>query len=354
MEEKKKKWPLFVAIGVAALAVIGALLYFFLPRTYYLPIFVRVSENNGQEITVNEYEYDEAGRLTKAVVLTRYPGDESFTENVTAYKYDANGDLKSATVTQNGKKIITIKYTYKNGALKDMDVTTAEDHRGFDYAVKVNKAGRITEIREWDKEVPEAINYTTTYKYYDDGRLKEKDRIFGKGHSYRSVTRFDQEGRQTENIQYEGETVTQHTRQSYDDKGNLNKLVYRGIYDEKIAEITIDYEYKGSRLLGGEVMIEASEGKVKLTMSATYDDLEGEITVDNYKIYGNVDSLDLPDRLGDFVINFEVNEDGKLLSYTMCCGREVYKQMQTEYEKVTLPRGYHVPYFNDPIWFIQI
>ena len=364
VEKKKKKWPLFAAIGVAAAAVIGVLLYFFLPRTYYLPVSVRETQGSGNRVTVRDYEYDEQGRLISVFVRTKYSGMVG-TDLSATYKYDKDGNLKTTTLTQSGEKIGTVSYTYKNGVLKDVDA----DVEDLNYDVTVDKNGRITKIEHKSTDDPDATSFTYKYKYHDNGRVKERDYSYDGGWPHRTVIRYDEEGRMLEQINYQqlsGPDVEEVGRMTYeyDEKGNLCGL--RQIAPDTEIKLTLDYTYKGSKIVDVTAKLNAEiedDGetitiKLELELDVEYDGNEGQITVADFKLRENIGDDDGKEEaleiIEDLQIDFEVDEAGNLISYALSAGGETYTSWETEYEKVTLPRGYHVPYFNDPIWFIQL
>ena len=365
VEKKKKKWPLFAAIGVAAAAVIGVLLYFFLPRTYYLPVSVRETQGSGNRVTVRDYEYDEQGRLVSVFVRTKYSGMVG-TDLSATYKYDKDGNLKTTTLTQSGEKIGTVSYTYKNGVLKDVDA----DVEDLNYDVTVDKNGCITKIEHKSTDDPDAAAFVYKYKYHDNGRVKERDYSFtGGNHGYRTVTRYDEEGRMLEQINYEQFDSPElqevgRILYEYDKKGNLCGL--RQIAPDTEIKLTLNYTYKGSKMVDATAKLNAEflddeetrTIKLELELDVEYDGNEGQITVEDFKLRENIGDDDGKEEtleiIEDLQIDFEVDEDGNLISFAMIAQGLTVMSMETEYEKVTLPRGYHVPYFNDPIWFIQL
>ena len=341
-KKKRKLWPWLLCI--AALVVLGAavITYVRAPRVVTLPVSRETRKTNAQGLTIQgeEYTYDDAGRLTSFTLWTRYgSGTDMVSEQKFIYRYNMDGKLKETECHMDGKKHLSVIYRYDDGVLDDVEVESVDAQ----YQVTVNSDGYIRSIT--------VGNLECRYQFHKDGSPAEIEVYYG-DMKY-SHTQWDQEGRTLESFQYDvNKTNRIHsgTVYSYDEKGNLCRVVD---YTQDMVmnrSLDIDYQYDGGSVTGAVVTVD----KIKYSGTVTFTvEQQGNIrkaTVTDLDISGNATMTDL-DRIRSIVIEYERNDRDELVWYKLTYQGIRYLEVLQTFKQMELPYDYQVPFVGDPMFF---
>lgn len=338
-KKPKKKWwiPVLLIVLVAAIAG-GVAAYFFMPRTYRLLTKSKNVQSNGYLTTTTEYSYDSEGRLTEFKRTQKHKDMDYTNKTSITYEYSKDGVLEYAVLKQDGKKIADIEYTFSKGVLKDVEVDADED-----YDVKVDSKGRIVRIQ--------TENYDASYKYHANGKVKEKDVSYGD--AYRTVNRMNEDGMPTEVITYMDGEEYSRTVYEYDENGNFSCI--KGYAEgEKITDATITYTYEKKEIVGAVLKVEtpAGDGEIEFSVKKKGDKYKATVKDIDMDSDTDVDEEDL-EQMEDIVVEFSLDDEGKILDLSITAGDMTIIEMESEYEEMKLPRDYEQPDMGNPMWFIN-
>ena len=252
-------------------------------------------ESNGNKTTY-EYTYDENGNKIKEVYT--YNNDEPQTTNFT---YDESGKLLTEYyLYDNGNGRSVTEYTYdKNGNLikkaqkyiyTHEGVTTESDGSYTDYTYDVN-GNKIKEVESYGtgKNVSDLtydadgnllkwvfssvdnfgnriVNYTYDYTYDAKGNKIKEVYTGSNGSSSISEYTYDENG-----------NVTQY----YDSWGDIWEL-YKITYDANGNAINIDYETSQGHKINCDLTYDADNNCIKIVMDSS--DNVGEVYTAQYKL----------------------------------------------------------------------
>ncbi len=137
-------------------------------------LYYRVKDGELQLYRTYTYEYDGNGYLAKE--YCDY-ADESYTDSVTEYVCDAEGNVLTMTQYEGGEKTYVTNYTYQNGNLVWFEtVDVSDNHVAYREEIDYDANGNKTEQREfyddynYDTDTYELVlNYKYTYEYNANG-----------------------------------------------------------------------------------------------------------------------------------------------------------------------------------------
>lgn len=184
---------------------------------------VKLGDSNSYSTFTQKYKYNSKGLLINETTYT----PEGTVQYKIDYKYNSNNLVKSATVSEFGKKMATVSNTYNKKNQLTKRVTKGVS---YDYSITVkytyNKKGVLTKSVQTftnDSYMPGGTKITTTYKFNSKGVLSKmtvKNDAYKDFNSTRTYT--------------------------YDKNGFLKKYTYKGASDS--GYLTRKLTYKNGKL----------------------------------------------------------------------------------------------------------
>ncbi len=351
--KKKKLWlPAVIGILVLAIVITGGF-FLFGKQTVYL---VTESEAiTAQGITtITRREFDKDGRILSTETITEYPKGYANSDLLReiSYKYDQNGNLKSAKLRindgSNEPTVVNVKYTYDGSILDDIEV----DYPDGDCDIRFNSDGKISQVTILENGAEFMV---VSYRYHDNGRVKSEEREY-----YDTVTKavYNEQGQLTEHSVYNYGEISSKILYEYMDGINMhNKYAYISYHDSKEyyrQTYHLDAEMKNGKpselILVIETKLDGDKTKVEISGEVEWKGLKASCVPD--KIKGDTDEIGGDIDLEECELEFELDKHGNILSYSLTYAGRAILASETEYTAVKVSRDYISP-ISDPAYSLS-